>query len=263
MRSMSTVLRSREVQPPLHLYYIFLATALTSLALGLATLPVPVLSQNLGYRIAELSLGIFNEVVLGYILYLALRTLNLHRSEAEELLRKVRSLAEEQGVRSEALELSSRELGRVAMRNPLAYAGSFTVLAVLTTSIAGILPNLLMGISPLSEEFFHILITVAVLSFVLLAASIAACVLIFYILHVLNRDLTVLEYCEDAVSVALRTLGKIVPERRYRVPRRSTALYVVLSLITLGLFILYWVYAVIFKDYPRHLYEDLELYEVV
>lgn len=71
---------------------------------------------------------------------------------------------------------------------------------------------------------------------------------IFYIYHFLNKDFYKHERRELRFYARLEEIIKekapevMFPEWSERIPDRNTIIYVVLSLITLGLFTLYWVY---------------------
>jgi len=62
-------------------------------------------------------------------------------------------------------------------------------------------------------------------------------------------------------SAALSKLGITLPGEMYHVPKRSFALYLILTLVTLGIFSIYWQY-VLFKDFNDH-FEDHRIWEDV
>jgi hypothetical protein len=79
-----------------------------------------------------------------------------------------------------------------------------------------------------------------------------------YIMHFLTRDFAEHEHREHmfyqnlADILARRNIALVLPERR--IPDRNTILYVILTIITLGLFGLYWIY-VVTKDPNEHFLE--------
>jgi len=87
-------------------------------------------------------------------------------------------------------------------------------------------------------------------------------VLIMYTLYILNDDLYHMDRVEDELATVVRTITNKLSitltdiERTFKVNKRSAALYVLLTLITLNYFMLYWIYATIFKDLNNHLKED-------
>ena len=81
--------------------------------------------------------------------------------------------------------------------------------------------------------------------------SIVSFILLIYIYHSLNKDFVKLESIEDS---GFRQIGWR-DERRFKVVDRSTAIYIVLTIITLGIFMLYWLYTVV-KDPNEHFRED-------
>ena len=81
--------------------------------------------------------------------------------------------------------------------------------------------------------------------------SIISLILGAYIFHSLNKDFYRLEYIENNAYVQLGWKG----ERYNKIPNRSTILYIVLTIVTLGLFGLYWVYTIV-QDPNEHFKED-------
>jgi uncharacterized membrane protein len=79
-----------------------------------------------------------------------------------------------------------------------------------------------------------------------------------YIMHFLTRDFAEHEHREHifyrnlADILARRNIALMLPEKR--IPDRNTILYVILTIITLGLFGLYWIY-VVTKDPNEHFLE--------
>jgi len=82
-------------------------------------------------------------------------------------------------------------------------------------------------------------------------ASILSLILLIYIYHSLNKDFVKLESIENNGFMLIGWKG----ERRYKIVDRSTAIYIVLTIITLGIFMLYWLYTVV-KDPNEHFRED-------
>ena len=84
--------------------------------------------------------------------------------------------------------------------------------------------------------------------------------LIFYVYHFLNKDFYKHERHEDHVmedlNRAIQELGgEPVRVRRIQaIPDRSTVVYIVLTIVTMGLFVLYWVYTLT-KDPNQHFME--------
>ncbi len=84
-------------------------------------------------------------------------------------------------------------------------------------------------------------------------------ILIWYVLHVVNKSLSKVGYGEYSILQRIDTLVKDLgldvrpPDyKKFRdIPDRNTILYIVLSIITLGLFQIYWAYAVT-KDINEH-----------
>ena len=79
-----------------------------------------------------------------------------------------------------------------------------------------------------------------------------------YIYHFLNKDFVKHSNREYVLFNILSSEFKranisttLDPEELYRIPSRSTLLYIVLTIITLGLFILYWIYTLV-NDPNRH-----------
>ncbi|MGC8557799.1 MAG: DUF4234 domain-containing protein [Nitrososphaeria archaeon] len=81
--------------------------------------------------------------------------------------------------------------------------------------------------------------------------SIVAAVLTFYIFHSLNKDFVKIERAENNGFMQIGWKG----DRYFKMVDRSTALYIVLSIITGGIFMLYWIYTVA-KDPNEHFKED-------
>ena len=93
----------------------------------------------------------------------------------------------------------------------------------------------------------------------------------FYIAHFLNKDFVEHEMREMSI---VRNLSRIMERRGVRlrepersVPERSTLLYVILTIVTLGIFVLYWVYTLTndankhfiqHRMYERELIDSLE-----
>lgn len=82
--------------------------------------------------------------------------------------------------------------------------------------------------------------------------------LIFYIYHFLNRDFYKHELRESMIaenlSHVLKELGFTETPRKISfesIPKRNTVLYIVLTILTLGLFGLYWIYTIT-KDPNEH-----------
>ena len=68
-----------------------------------------------------------------------------------------------------------------------------------------------------------------------------------------RRQSDFFEGCKGALStLGISTTGISTATRdQYQVPKRSFALYIILTVITLGIFGIYWVY-IIFKDWNEH-----------
>ncbi|MGC8662057.1 MAG: DUF4234 domain-containing protein [Nitrososphaeria archaeon] len=81
--------------------------------------------------------------------------------------------------------------------------------------------------------------------------SIVAAVLIFYIFHSLNKDFVKIERAENNGFMQIGWKG----DRYFKMVDRSTVLYIVLTIITGGIFMLYWLYTVA-KDPNEHFRED-------
>ncbi len=84
-------------------------------------------------------------------------------------------------------------------------------------------------------------------------------ILVYYVFHFLTKDFYIHSrreaYIWDEASKAMEELGHPLMYRSmYTIPDRNTVLYFVLSLLTLGLFNLYWVY-VITNDPNEHFKE--------
>ena len=91
-------------------------------------------------------------------------------------------------------------------------------------------------------------------------------IVVFYVYHFLNRDFNKHSARErrllEEVKRGLEELGVVatfMPEELYVVPRRSTIVYIVLSLVTVGIFSLYWIYTLT-KDPNEHFksHRDIE-----
>jgi len=85
-------------------------------------------------------------------------------------------------------------------------------------------------------------------------------IIILYVYHFLTKDFFVHERREDrivtGIQEALGILGtKFAYRRYYEIPHRDTILYTILTIITLWIFSLYWVY-VITKDPNEHFLEQ-------
>lgn len=93
-------------------------------------------------------------------------------------------------------------------------------------------------------------ILIAVLS-IIPYVSIASLILLLYIFHSLNKDFVKLESIENNGFMQIGWRG----ERHFKMVDRSTALYIVLTIITLGIFMLYWIYTIA-KDPNEHFRED-------
>ncbi|MCL4344216.1 MAG: DUF4234 domain-containing protein [Nitrososphaerota archaeon] len=81
--------------------------------------------------------------------------------------------------------------------------------------------------------------------------SIVAGILTLYIFHSLNKDYVKIERAENNGFMQIGWKG----DRYFKMIDRSTALYIVLTIITLGIFMLYWIYTVA-KDPNEHFRED-------
>lgn len=84
-----------------------------------------------------------------------------------------------------------------------------------------------------------------------------------YVFYFLMRDFHRHERREEGliedVSHVLSTLGQMeLPRRVEPIPRRSFALYLILTIITLGIFGIYWIYTLI-KDPNTHFHEQAKL----
>lgn len=84
--------------------------------------------------------------------------------------------------------------------------------------------------------------------------------LIFYVYHFLNKDFYKHERREEYIIEDLNRVlaevggGGLTIRRVQTVPDRSTAIYLALSILTLGIFVLYWVYTLT-KDPNEHFLE--------
>jgi len=84
--------------------------------------------------------------------------------------------------------------------------------------------------------------------------------IILYIYHFLNRDFYEHERREARLYSILSRLVRekipevYIPEFERKIPNRNTVLYIVLSIITIGIFTLYWIYTIT-KDPNEHFKE--------
>lgn len=84
--------------------------------------------------------------------------------------------------------------------------------------------------------------------------SIVSAILIFYIFHSLNKDFVKIERAENNGFIQMGWKG----DRYFKMVDRSTVLYIVLTIITFGIFMLYWIYTVA-KDPNEHFKEDWKI----
>ena len=90
--------------------------------------------------------------------------------------------------------------------------------------------------------------------------SIIVPLLIFYVYYFLTKDYYEHERREDTflefLNATLNKLGlpTLTYKREKMIPKRSIVLYIILSIITLGIFTLYWVYVII-EDPNKHFKE--------
>lgn len=89
-----------------------------------------------------------------------------------------------------------------------------------------------------------------------------------YINHFLNDDMRFLDRWETSFAENVEwVLGRLgidaaIPRRQHLVERRDTVLYVVLTIVTLGLFALYWRYTVM-TDGNAHFDEDAAMEDAI
>ncbi|RLE77416.1 MAG: hypothetical protein DRJ56_02405 [Thermoprotei archaeon] len=252
---------------PRYLYFVYLAAYLVSLVIGILALTgiAPLASV---YGTCS---SVFAHLVLAYILYLALSEVAGHRAW---LIGLVRGLDEavgrsgNEGVR--ALSLTTGRLRSEASRLPARAKPAIFAAVIASTNLAGIALVLWAssGVVRAAATFppnVEELMLYAAVSLAGSALLIVCLVFTVYALHVVNGDLFRAEGIEEELLVAVRGLADrlglepVSAERGFRVSKRSTALYVVLTIVTLGYFMLYWVYAAVFKDLNGHLAEDERL----
>ncbi len=79
-------------------------------------------------------------------------------------------------------------------------------------------------------------------------------ILVHYIFHSLNKDFHRHEKREDRFFAAISSIVPFSYSRTYTLPDRSTVKYLILSLVTFGLFMAYWAY-VLTRDVNKHFME--------
>ncbi len=79
-------------------------------------------------------------------------------------------------------------------------------------------------------------------------------ILLYYIFHIINKDFYKHERREDRFLAAVSSMVPFSYSRSYTLPDRNTLKYLLLSLVTLGLFMAYWAY-VLTKDVNEHFME--------
>lgn len=201
--------------------------------------------------------------MIAYLLYSGLKVEKFHvddllstlqdlcRIISEKYPEQKQVLIELEKVRTSAQKMPRRRVTLLVTIYVVFGVTSLLLVLYSAWKLRGLLEQLITGIS---IEEIYLYLGVASLGGLLAIVSVVA---LFYTLHILNKDLLEMEKIEDSVALILRTSGiASTPERTYTVPKRSTALYIILSLITLGIFILYWIYIVILRDLRNHLLED-------
>lgn len=142
-------------------------------------------------------------------------------------------------IRRVAEELSSS----VRISNPWPLPTAIGVLLLLITGAS-------VYITPLSQEVaadplaaIEILIFLAAISLIVAVAALAYIILLIYTLHMVNRHIG---HIDRAINSSADALSRISPLQAMvmgrRLGGRRTLLYIVLTLVTLGFFLLYWVW---------------------
>ncbi len=248
-----------QLVPPRSIFMILITAMIVSTVVSTIPGTIPELLKS----VITLTLSCFSQLVIAYLLYSGLRVERIHIDDLSSTLQDLcRVIGESYPEHKQALlelERVRASVQRIPRRRSTLLVTTYIVFGITSLllslygvwRIRGLLEKLITGVN-LEELFLYL--GIVSLGGLLAVVSLVA---LFYTLHVLNRDLLEVERIEDSIALILRTSGIAhLPERTYTVPRRSTVLYVVLSLITLGIFVLYWIYVVTLRDLRKHLLED-------
>ena len=183
-----------------------------------------------------------------YVLYKWIKRRNEHFKRQlmvyRDIMSLLREISRERGIDiSTQIALINREISEAEIKETKKNAVLWAILVLLSGNwISPILPPICMVIL----YVYPVLPPIGIVN--------------LYIYHFLTKDFFVHERREDRIVTriqeALGILGTRFAYRRYyEIPHRNTILYAILTIITLGIFSLYWVY-VITKDPNEHFLEQ-------
>ena len=183
-----------------------------------------------------------------YVLYEWIKRRNEHFKRQlmvyRDIMSLLREISRERGLDiSTQISLIDREISEAEIKETKKNAVLWAILVLLSGNwISPILPPIYMII-------LHVYPALPPIGIVNL-----------YVYHFLTKDFFVHERREDRIVTgiqdALGILGARFTYRRYyEIPHRNTILYAILTIITLGIFSLYWIY-VITKDQNEHFLEQ-------
>ncbi|RLF23352.1 MAG: hypothetical protein DRN15_06495 [Thermoprotei archaeon] len=257
---------------PKFLFYTYMFSSLLSAGISWSSAMLRNAEKLILDMISSAS-HIFSTLILAYILYLALHYVKEHKMSLWSMVRRA-NLAETAKVNTRVEEhftvamsmVESRVRHSPSRREPMTFFLLIVLPFIIGFMLVEIAGKQLPELEPtaLLQRMEEIMLLSALLllgGFLLLTAEVVS----VYVLHILNRDMNEIEEVEDELISMLKPLfDKLsisTPRRDYSIPRRSTLLYIILTMLTLGLFKIYWVYAVIFKDIVNHENEDSKIYK--
>ena len=191
---------------------------------------------------------IIGAIINLYVLYKWIKRRNEHFKRQlmvyRDIISLLREISRERGIDISAqIALVNREISEAEIKETKKNAVLWAILVLLSGNwISPILPPICMVIL----YVYPVLPPIGIVN--------------LYIYHFLTKDFFVHERREDRIVTriqeALGILGTRFAYRRYyEIPHRNTILYAILTIITLGIFSLYWIY-VITKDQNEHFLEQ-------
>ena len=255
---------------------ILFCISLTQIGQTLVNIPTPTY-----LKLVSTTLSLFSTFLITYIFYIALRYIKLHRLRLNDFVSKAEIIVSDKISEVDAtnfktaLEIVGSRVRRLPKRvSPPLLSSLVSILYVIglvtvesvSRYLYEVTPEMFLEFPLSSEtlmEFFTYMSIMGIGSILLLVSTI----LCFYILHILNRDLYEIESIEEQIASSLRPIASKadlrLPYREFTTSRRNTVLYIILYLLTLGLFSIYWVYRVAIKDIEEHTKEDSRLYSEI
>jgi len=264
---------------PLILFAISIAISIAIALLSISSFsigfmgnsPTTVMTQYLPFYAVEIGYSMTYSVILGYLAYKLVSRENNHYLREKRLKKAMVDFFDRAAGSPERKNQLSREISNLSLsyedepkrRNPLLWAMVFIVPSAVSNIYSLATFGALYNWSYSDPMDFASIMGILMISMLILLMAVIFLILEFYMFHFLGKTLKEHETKWHAFvynsNLLLSKVGFPAQERMSatKIHSRDTIVYVICTIFTLGLFMLFWWYCLV-KDPNEHLAQQQE-----